>query len=132
MQTTNNAEQGEGSVQRHELVSTLSTAIASYLYYDAVAIPAEPVELVREPDNSAGANAIAVHDLYGQKLGFLTRGIAAEYADLIDHGFVRLTGRLVAPEEPGYDAGRAVINPPLHVWVYADLVRLEEFERQSA
>jgi HIRAN domain len=132
MQTTNNFQQGKDSVQRLVLVDTLSTAIAGYLYYNAVAIAADPIQLVREPDNPADANAIAVLNLYGQKLGFVNRGIAAEYAALIDHGYIRLTGRLVAPEEPGYDADRAVINPPLEIRVYADQVRLDDLERQSA
>jgi hypothetical protein len=52
--------------------------------------------------------------------------IAAEYASLLDHGCVRLCGRMAAPGDPDYDPVRVNTNPVLYLWVYADEVRLAE------
>lgn len=103
------------------------TKIAGYRYHAAVCPPpGSVVEFVREPQNPHDPNAIAIRDKDGHTLGYLFREIAAQYACLIDAGCVRLTGRLVAPEEPGYDAARANCNPAIYVWAGADMQRIEE------
>ena len=108
------------------------TVVAGHRFQGVVATPGDPVWLVREPDNEADPNAIAVHDAAGRRIGYLFREVAADYAGLIDRGLVRLSGRLVGVDEPGYDAARAAINPPLVVDVHADPDRLEEFLRGRA
>ena len=110
----------------------LVTAVAGHRYQGVPATPGEPVEFIREPQNAADPNAIAVHDAAGRRIGYLFREIAADHAGLIDHGLVRLSGRLVAPGERGYDAGRAAINPPLIVWIHIDEARLDAVVPRSA
>jgi hypothetical protein len=44
---------------------------------------------------------------------------------LVDLGVVRLSGRLLAPGEPGYNAERAATNPRLIVAVEVNPVRLD-------
>ena len=97
---------------------TLATIVAGY--YDravAPAIPGQPVEFEREPDNGVDANAIVVRDKEGRQLGYFPRRLAAEYAGLGDHRLVQLVGRLTAPGEPGYDPSRADVNPTLYPYV---------------
>jgi hypothetical protein len=108
------------------------TVVAGHRFWGVPATPGEAVRFVREPQNAADPNAIAVHDPAGRRLGFLSRELAADFAGLIDHGLVRLTGRLVAPGEPGYDEGRAAVNPPLVVGIHVDPARLEAFLERSA
>jgi hypothetical protein len=110
----------------------LFTAVAGHRFQATAAVPGEPVQLVREPDNPADGKAIAVLDMAGRRVGYLFRELAAEYAALMDHGIVRLSGRLVAPGEPGYDAERAAINPPLIVVVDVNPVRLDALVGRGA
>ena len=95
-------------------------------------VPGGQVDFVREPDNPADANAVAVHDQAGRRIGYLFREIAAEYAALLDLGCVRLFGRLAAPGEPGYDPARAGFSPALFVWVYVDEARLSQVLARTA
>ena len=119
---------GEPLVAHHGFI----TGIAGHYYHaESPVVPGESVSLVREPDNPADRDAIAVLDRAGRKIGFLGRQIAAEYAPLIDHGFVRLSGRLLAPGEPGHDPDRAGVNPPLFVGVHVDFARIEECSSRS-
>jgi hypothetical protein len=119
--------------QAPEPFETVITGVAGYFYKaTAPAMPGEPVEFRREPDNRHDTHAIRVHDMAGRLLGYLPRGIAAQYAGLLDHGCARLYGRLLTPGEPDYDPDRAEVNPPLVVWAYADEAGLERFLRQSA
>src|SRR5689334_4036075 len=102
----------------------LLTAVAGHRFQGVPATPGEAVAFAREPHNPADANAIAVHDLAGRRIGYLDRELAADLAGLVDRGLIRLTGRLGQPGEPGYDAGRAAVNPPLVVEVHLDRARL--------
>jgi hypothetical protein len=110
----------------------LVTAVAGHRFQGTPAAPGEPVQFVREPNNGADRNAIAVLDAAGRRIGYLFRELAADFAGLIDHGLVRLSGRLVAAGEPGYDPDRAGINPPLIVWIHVDPVRLDAFVARTA
>jgi hypothetical protein len=111
---------------------TISTRVAGYRSH-ATAPPGSgaTVQFVREPGNPHDANAIAVYDMRGQRIGYVFREIAEEYAALIDCGCVRLFGRMAAPGEPGYDPVRVDTNPALHIWVYADEARLAEILAQA-
>jgi hypothetical protein len=121
-------EEVAGNPGEHlELCGRLATVVAGHRFQGTPAVPGEPVQFVREPDNSADANAIAVHDAAGRRLGYLFRELAAEHAGLLDRGIVRLSGRLVAPGEPGHDLDRARINPPLIVQIHVDTGRLGSF-----
>ena len=95
---------------------TFVTKVAGYQYHaTAPPAPGAPVEFVREPENAFDTNAVAIHDAAGRRLGYLFREVAAEWAALIDHGAVRLGGRLIAPGEPGYDATLAPSNLGVYV-----------------
>ncbi|MDD3627660.1 MAG: HIRAN domain-containing protein [bacterium] len=48
--------------------------------------PGDTINLVREPKNTADPNAIAVKDLGGNKLGYISREWAARLAPKIDAG----------------------------------------------
>ena len=64
---------------------TLVTRVAGYRYQVCEpASPGEPVHFIREPDNRADANAVAVHNILGQRIGYLFRELAEEYAALLD------------------------------------------------
>jgi hypothetical protein len=120
-------------VQDLEPFETVVTGVAGYFYKAAApAVPGEPVEFRREPDNRHDADAVGVFDRHGRRLGFLFREVAAQYAGLLDHGCARLYGRLLAPGEPDYDPDRAEVNPPLVVWAYADLAGLKRYLDQIA
>ena len=115
-----------------ELHVELISSVAGHWFQGTVAVPGEVVQFIREPDNAADPDAIAVHDSAGVRIGYLFRKLAAEYAALIDHGLVQLRGRLLAPGEPGYDAERARVNPPLVVSIYAENVRIDALLARSA
>jgi hypothetical protein len=108
------------------------TAVAGHRYQHVAATPGEPVQFIREPDNAADPNAIAVHDTAGRRIGYLFREIAANQAGLLDRGLIRLSGWLVAAGEPGFDPDRAMINPPLIVSVHVDLAPLQAFVASTA
>lgn len=97
------------------------TAVAGHRFQGVPATPGEAVQFVREPNNAADSNAIAILDARGRRIGYLFREIAADFAGLVDTGLVGLTGRLLVPGEPGHDAGWAETNPSLVVWVHADM-----------
>lgn len=106
---------------------SFTTNIAGYRYHANVcSLPGSEILFIRELQNPHDPNAIAIWGIDGHKLGYLFRELAEEYASLIDAGCVRLLGRLVAPEEPDYDAARANSNPVIYVWAGADLQRIEE------
>jgi single-stranded-DNA-specific exonuclease len=48
--------------------------------------PGMPLRLVREPDNAYDANACAMHDPLGARVGFFNRRLAAALAPVIDAG----------------------------------------------
>lgn len=111
---------------------TITTYVAG-LRFHAVG-PPEPgmlVQLVREPDNPADPNAIAVRDTTGRRIGYLPREIAEQYAGLIDHGLVRLQGQLAAAAEPAFDPDRFDTNPVLYLSIYASPTRLAEFRARA-
>jgi hypothetical protein len=118
-----------GQMPFHE---RLLTAVAGHRYQGVAATPGESVRFVREPDNAADPNAIAVHDTAGRRIGYLFREVAANQAGLLDRGLIQLSGRLVAAGEPGYDPDRPMINPPLIVSVHVDLARLQAFVASTA
>ncbi len=129
---TNDENQIAKPDQGFVLSNTVVTRIAGYRFHASTpATPGETVQFVREPNNAWDSNAIAVYDGSACRIGYLYRQIAAEYAWLMDNGSVRLSGRLAAPGEPGYDPSRAEINPPLFVWVNVDQARLSEVLAQA-
>src|SRR5438067_13896226 len=102
MSMASDTEEAVGPGQGLVLSDTLITGVAGYYYHAAApVIPGEPVYLIREPANAADANAVAICDVHGQRIGYLPRRIAAEFAGLIDHGCLRLFGRLLASGESG-------------------------------
>jgi hypothetical protein len=108
------------------LQQSFLTAVAGHRFQGVPATPGEPVRFVREPDNDADPNAVAVHNMAGRRLGYLFREVADFYALLVDVGLVQLSGRLVAPGEPGYEEHRAKTNPALVVNIHADMARVDE------
>jgi hypothetical protein len=114
------------------LYKRLVTAVAGQRFQGAPATLGEQVQLVREPDNAADRNAIAVHAAVGRRLGYLSREIAADYGGLMDLGLVQLSGELAAPCDPDFDEHRASVNPTLFVWIYVDPGRLNAFLARSA
>jgi hypothetical protein len=114
------------------LCDTITTRVAGCRYQATTpAVPGAPVQFVREPANAWDANAVAVIDMDGRRIGYLFREIAEEYAALMDCGCVRLCGRMAAPGEPSYDPVRAQSNPVLYVWVNAVAARLAEICAQA-
>jgi hypothetical protein len=126
--TVHNVDQQPGATEGLVLHTTLLTRVTGYLY-PAVArvLPGDPVFLIRDPDNLHDPNAIAVCDIAGRQLGVLPRDLAAEYASLVDHRCVYLSGRLVARDEPDYDPEQAAVNPPLHLSIYVHQGRLDDY-----
>ncbi len=114
-------------------MSSFVTKVAGYRFQNGnLATAGEPVRFVREPQNAADPNAIAIHNNSGQRIGYLFREIAARYAVPLDRGFVRLVGRLAAPGEPNYDPALAEINPQVYLWIYADQAYLDASPGQTA
>jgi hypothetical protein len=131
MSIASNAEQTDNPIEGLVFVQSFATKVAGCRYQTASAAPGEQVHLVREPDNAADANAVAVHNMAGQRVGYLFREIAEYYAESLDYGVVRLFGRLAAPGEPDYDPSRARSNPTLFIWAYKDEARLAEVLAQE-
>jgi hypothetical protein len=83
----------------------LRAAVAGYAYYvvpgqTEALRPGDPVELIREPDNPADPDAIALH-WQGQKIGYVPRDYNQPIAQRLDAGQAprcQFTG--IAPEQP--------------------------------
>lgn len=107
-------------------VAVLDFAIAGGHYHGlgrvlASLAPGQTLRLRREPENPYDANAIAVHDSDGLKLGYLPRSANAPVAALMDSGTEVHADilRMISPERPadaepfaftGYAIGEPVIR----------------------
>jgi hypothetical protein len=111
-------------VSRTELHSGNSffTSIAGRGFYPAPCECGEFVHLIREPDNSHDRNAFMVVNSAGSLVGYLPRDIASEFAGVVDCNEVALVGRILWPEEVGFDWAIAQIRPCLIVWLLEDAI----------
>jgi hypothetical protein len=98
---------------------------------EAEVAPGDTVFAVREPQNPHDANAIAVVNQEGQRIGYLPRELAAQYAGLVDVGIFQLAARLASSCEPDFNDAGWTINPRLYLWAHVDVDRLNEFHAQS-
>jgi hypothetical protein len=94
---------------------------------NAEAMPGDDVLFVREPANPADSNAIAIQNLAGQRIGYVPAVIAKDYADLIDGGFVQMTGSLLHCCDPAFDDDREVKMPTVEIDIFANMTQLEQF-----
>jgi hypothetical protein len=100
------------------------TSVAGNYYYTAPWYPGEYVHLVRNPENPYDPNAIVVLNSRGSQIGHLPRDIAAALAGLMDANQIVLLGRLLCPDDPGFDPELATTRPPMVLWVFEDPVTL--------
>ncbi len=102
----------------YECYKHFNTRIAGRYYYrHAEAIAGDDVFFVREPDNPKDRNAIAIHNLAGERIGYLSSELAADYAAMIDLGYSRLKGSLLHCCDPDFDHAEEVRNPTVEVSV---------------
>jgi hypothetical protein len=101
-------------------VGDVPSSVAGWYLHQATALPGEYVGLVREPGNPYDANAIAVYNTQGQRIGYVPREQSAILAPYVDSLFISLAGRLLEPGEAGYDETMARARPPLIIWVYTN------------
>ena len=96
------------------------TSVAGNFYYTAQWYPGEFVHLVRNPENPHDPNAIVVLNSWGSQIGHLPRDTAATVAGLMDANQIVLLGRLLCPDDPGFDPELATTRPPMVLWVFED------------
>jgi HIRAN domain len=119
--------EGEKSNYRddYECYEHFNTKLAGRWYYrHAEACAGDEVFFVREPNNPKDRNAIAIRNLAGERIGYLSSQLAAEYAAMIDQGFSRLKGSLLHCCDPDFDDEEELRNPTVEVWVEGSLSRL--------
>lgn len=69
--------------------------------------PGQPLKLLRQPNNPADPNAIAI--MWGARgLGFVPRGLAAEIAPIMDGGVEVIVRK--APPLPSFGAYRGILE----------------------
>lgn len=69
--------------------------------------PGQPLTLLRQPNNPADANAVAI--MWGSRgLGFMPRGLAAEIAPIMDSGVEVIVRK--APPLPSFGAYRGILE----------------------
>ena len=95
-------------------------------------MPGDVVYLIREPGNPYDANAIAVHNAQGHRIGFVPRQQAAVMAPYIDSLPVSLSGRLLTPGEAGYDEDVARTRPPFMIYVFLNPAVVETIPAATA
>lgn len=100
----------KAAICHEEELGSLFTWIVGRRYYAATPLKDEPCRCVREPDNPADTNAIAVYGSNGQ-LGHLPKYEAAYLAPLLDSEAVRVVPHLRGEDDP---QGRTAIA--LVVW----------------
>ncbi|HKM53854.1 MAG TPA: HIRAN domain-containing protein [Isosphaeraceae bacterium] len=99
-------------------VGEIPSGVAGWHFHRASALPGECVRLVREPGNPHDANAIAVHNTHGQRIGFLPRQQSVILAPHVDSLAISLAGRLLDPGEAGYDEELVQTRPLLMISVF--------------
>ena len=105
-------------IRRAVYVGDIPSNVAGWYYHQATVLPGEYVGLVRDPGNPYDANAIAVHNSQGQKIGFVPRQQAAILAPHVDSLAIILAGRLLEPGEAGFDELLARTRPPMTIYVF--------------
>jgi hypothetical protein len=98
------------------------TSIAGRGFYEAPCECGEFVHVIREPDNPHDRNAFMVVNSAGSLVGYLPHDIASEFAEVVDCNEVALVGRILWPEEVGFDWAIAQIRPCLIVWILEDAI----------
>lgn len=69
--------------------------------------PGQPLKLLRQPNNVADKNAVAI--MWGSRgLGFVPRGLAAEIAPIMDSGIAIIVRK--APPLPNFGAYRGILE----------------------
>jgi len=99
-------------------VSLFASCVAGWHSHRASALPGGCVRLVRESGNPHDPNAIEVHNTHGQRIGFLLPQQSAFLAPYIDSLPISLAGRLLSPDEAGYNEKLAQTRPQLIVSVF--------------
>ncbi len=107
-------------IGRAVYLGDIPSCVAGWYFHAASALPGERVSLVREPGNLHDANAIAVHNTRGQRIGFVPRRQAAVLAPYLDSSGISLAGRLLEPGEAGYDEQLAQTRPPLMIYAFSN------------
>jgi len=105
-------------IGRAVYIGGIPSSVAGWYFHQATALPGECVGPVREPGTPHDANAIAVHNTHGQRIGFLPRQQSAILAPHVDSLAISLAGRLLDPGEAGYDEELAQTRPPLMISVF--------------
>lgn len=70
-------------------------------YWESLTL-GDPLELRREPDNPHDANAVAIHNQTGAKLGYVPREQAVEVAEQLDSG-IDLAAIVIGPPTSKHD-----------------------------
>ena len=105
-------------IGRAVYLGDIPSCVAGWYFHAASALPGERVSLVREPGNPHDANAIAVYNTHGQRIGFVSHQQSAILAPYVDSSAISLAGRLLDPGEAGYDEQMAQTRPPLMIYVF--------------
>lgn len=73
----------------------------------------QPLLLIREPRNPFDSNALLTADLFGKKLAYIERGVAAKVSPRIDRGELWLCKVIVIPQfMQGRTRGAVIIKSP--------------------
>jgi hypothetical protein len=107
-------------ISEPHLAGFIITSVAGHDYYPVPCSGGEFITLVRDPTNIHDPNAIKLLNSSGTQIGFMPREVAAAFSPFLDSNQVILLGRLLRPEDRGYDPHVAQTRPPLVVWVYED------------
>ncbi len=105
-------------IRRAVCVGDIPSSVAGWYFHQDTALPGEYVGLVRDPGNPHDANAIAVYNTQGQRIGYVPREQSAILAPYVDSLFISLAGRLLEPGEAGYDETMARTRPPMTIYVF--------------
>lgn len=77
----------------------------------------EPIILIRDPDNPADPDAVALFRKTGESIGFLTRYDAEEIAPLMDKGWP-MSAEIIAIEPFDTDRGETLLGVRIKVTPY--------------
>jgi HIRAN domain len=125
MQTQHGVGEKSDASDDYACYEHFSTKIAGRWYNrHAEAWPGDEVLFVREPNNRADRNAIAILNPAGERIGYLSSQLAAEYVALIDLDYIRLKGSLLHCCDPDFDDEQEATSPTVEVWVEGSLSRL--------
>ena len=117
---------------RAAYLGDIPSCVAGWYFHAASALPGERVSLVRELGNPHDANAIAVHNTLGQRIGFVPRQQSAVLAPYVDSSAISLAGRLLEPSEACYDEQLAQTRPPLMIYVFRNPAVVSTIPAQTA